>query len=78
MGTEIPPTLDDEVLDPDIARLRRAVHQIDEWTAKRDQAARDLRARGFTLRAIAEAAGMTHTGVRKLLARDGEDTSAET
>ena len=62
MGTELPSMLD-EVLDPDIVRARRAVRQIEEWTAKRDQAVRDLRARGFTLRAIGEAVGMTsHRG----------------
>jgi hypothetical protein len=74
MGTEFPPSVDD--MDgslPAPARVRRAARQIVDATGRRDQAMRDMRAEGATLREIAEAAGLTHTGVRKILARDGDD-----
>jgi DNA invertase Pin-like site-specific DNA recombinase len=40
-----------------------------EATARRDELIRSMRAEGATLRAIAEAAGLTHTAVAKILAR---------
>lgn len=40
-----------------------------EATARRDEEIRRMRADGATLRAIAEAAGLTHTAIAKILAR---------
>lgn len=40
-----------------------------EATARRDQLIRQMRAEGATLRAIAKAAGLTHTAVAKILDR---------
>jgi lambda repressor-like predicted transcriptional regulator len=40
-----------------------------EATAKRDEAIRQMREEGATLRAIAAAAGLTHSGVAKVLSR---------
>lgn len=40
-----------------------------EAVSRRDQLIRQMRAEGATLRAIAEAAGVTHTAVAKILAR---------
>ena len=40
-----------------------------EATARRDEEIRRMRDEGATLRAIAEAAGLTHTGVAKILGR---------
>lgn len=40
-----------------------------EATLHRDEAIRAMRAEGATLRAIAEAAGLTHTAIAKILAR---------
>lgn len=38
-------------------------------TLARDKAIRQMHAEGATLRAIAEAAGLTHTAIAKILAR---------
>jgi len=43
--------------------------QIAKWVAKRDKLIRAARAEGLSLRAIADAAGLTHAGVAKILAR---------
>lgn len=40
-----------------------------EATKRRDEAIRAMRAEGATLRAIAEAASLSHTAVAKILAR---------
>jgi hypothetical protein len=40
-----------------------------EATVQRDEAIHRMRAEGSTLRAIAEAAGLTHTAVAKILGR---------
>lgn len=40
-----------------------------EATVQRDQAIERMRAEGASLRTIAEAAGLTHTAVAKILAR---------
>lgn len=41
-----------------------------EATARRDTLIRDMRSEGASLRAIAEAAGLTHTAVAKIVARE--------
>lgn len=40
-----------------------------EAVARRDQLIRQMRAEGATFRAIAEAAGLTHTAIAKIVAR---------
>lgn len=40
-----------------------------EATLRRDEAIRQMRDEGSTLRSIAEAAGLTHTAIAKILAR---------
>lgn len=39
-------------------------------TAERDAAIRQMRDEGASLRTIAEAAGLTHTAIAKILAKD--------
>jgi len=51
------------------AELAQTKVQIGKWVAKRDQLIREARDEGHSLRAIAEAAGLTHTAVAKILAR---------
>lgn len=43
--------------------------QIAKWVAKRDRLIREARKEGWSLRAIGEAAGLTHTAIAKILAR---------
>jgi DNA invertase Pin-like site-specific DNA recombinase len=45
-----------------------------EATVQRDDAIRRMRDEGSTLRAIAGAAGITHTAVAKILARSGSNS----
>lgn len=55
---------------PAVTRARRASRQIAQATHRRDRAIRDMRAEGASLREIARVTGLTHSGVRKILARD--------
>lgn len=50
-------------------QLASQARKAREATARRDLLIRQLRAEGATLRAIAEAAGMSHTAVAKIVAR---------
>jgi transposase-like protein len=50
-------------------RLTLAVATMNTALRQRDQAIRDMRAEGASLRDIAEAAGMSHPGVMKILQR---------
>lgn len=43
-----------------------------EATVQRDAAIRQMRDEGSTLRSIADAAGLTHTAIAKILARTDE------
>ena len=49
--------------------VRIWARKAQEATRNRDEAIRQMRANGATLRAIAEAAGLTHTAVAKILAK---------
>lgn len=49
--------------------VRRHADTARAETTARDEAIRRARAAGHTLRAIAEAAGITHVGVAKILRR---------
>lgn len=40
-------------------------------TQRRDDAIREMRAEGATLRAIAAKAGLSHTAIAKILSREG-------
>lgn len=48
-------------------RLRRAARQLDSAIARRDALIVVMRSEGASLRDIAEAAKLTHTGVRHIL-----------
>lgn len=50
-------------------QLASQAHKAREATARRDALIRAMRSEGATLRAIAEAAGLTHTAVAKILAK---------
>lgn len=60
----------------DVARLaRQAVRDVQRGVdslAGRDTAIRQMRSEGATLRAIAEAAGLTHTAVANILKKEGK------
>ena len=51
------------------AELAQCEVQIAKWVAKRDKLIREARREGLSLRAIADAAGISHTAVAKILAR---------
>lgn len=48
---------------------RQAAAKQAEWTARRDKAIKIARAEGASLREIAEATGLSHVGIKKLLDR---------
>jgi DNA invertase Pin-like site-specific DNA recombinase len=50
-------------------QLASQARKAREATARRDALIRQMRDEGATLRAIADAAGLTHTAVAKILAR---------
>ena len=47
--------------------LRRYGDKQREWTGKRDDAIRDAHDDGLSLRVIAEAVGLSHMGVRRIV-----------
>jgi len=51
------------------AELAQCEQQIAKWVAKRDRLIRAARDEGLSLRKIADAAGLSHTAVAKILAR---------
>lgn len=53
----------------ELDEVRRHAAAARRETEARDEAIRAARAAGFTLRAIAEAAGLTHTGVQRVVRR---------
>jgi DNA invertase Pin-like site-specific DNA recombinase len=67
--------------NPSAARKAAAVmgaKEVSSWakkareaTARRDQEIREMHAGGATLRAIGEAAGLSHTAIKKILDREG-------
>lgn len=50
-------------------KVEHFANEARAWTSMRDEAIRQMRAEGASLRAIAEAAGLTHTAIAKILAR---------
>lgn len=60
-------TLPDMPADPDTLRaLRRAARKVREGTAERDELVRQAVAEGGSLRAVGEAAGLSHTAVSNI------------
>ena len=53
-----------------LARLRRTADQAREQTAERNRLIVELRAQGVPLRTIADAAGLTHPAIIRILDRD--------
>ena len=47
--------------------LKRCGDKQREWTGKRDDAIRDAHDDGMSLRSIAEAVGMSHMGVQRIV-----------
>jgi len=60
------------------AQARQAAAGLAQAVAGRNWAIADMRAEGATLRQIADTAGLTHTGVRKILARVSRPTALRT
>lgn len=56
-------------MDVKAAELAQCQVQIGKWVAKRDRLIREARAEGLALRTIADAAGLSHTAIAKILAR---------
>jgi lambda repressor-like predicted transcriptional regulator len=52
------------------AELAACQVQIGKWVAKRDRLVREARDEGLSLRAIADAAGLSHTAIAKILERN--------
>lgn len=52
-------------------QLARASRTVREATARRDSLIRQLHDEGASLRQIAEAAGLSHTAIAKILRRGG-------
>ena len=53
----------------DAATLRKVGAKQREWTDKRDAAIVEAHADGLSLRQIADAVGLSHTGVRRIVER---------
>lgn len=56
--------------DDQYARLSAAFQQARDAIDRRTKVVSELHAEGVSLRAIAEAVGMTHPGIRKMLTKD--------
>lgn len=50
-------------------RVERCAHEAKAWTVMRDEAIRQMRAEGASLRTIATAAGLSHGAIAKILGR---------
>ncbi len=53
-----------------LARLRRSASAAREQTAERNRLIVELRGQGVPLRTIADAAGLTHPAIIRILERD--------
>lgn len=54
---------------PDLALVRKSAAKAREWVELRDQAIRAAVNDGATLRAVGDAAGLSHTAVAKIVRR---------
>jgi hypothetical protein len=62
------PTVPVVTLSPDLARrLRLAAKKVQDGTEERNQLIREAAEGGASLREIAAAVGLDHTGVRKII-----------
>jgi hypothetical protein len=50
-------------------RVERCANEARAWTSMRDEAIRQTRAEGASLREIAKLAGLSHGAIAKILAR---------
>lgn len=50
-------------------KVEHFANEARAWTSMRDEAIRQMRAEGASLRTIAVAAGLTHTAIAKILER---------
>lgn len=50
-------------------KVQHFANEARAWTSMRDEAIRQMRGEGASLRTIAEAAGLTHTAIAKILSR---------
>ena len=78
MDTELTPPvprLSAPLPPEDARRLRRLADRADAVKAELDQAIYDAYLTGASLRALAEATGMSHAGIRKLVLRLGADAT---
>lgn len=70
MGTDAGVVIPSTVMDPAIARRLRAIaNKLGELDAERAELILQARADGASLREIAEVAGMSHVGIKKLIGR---------
>jgi DNA-directed RNA polymerase specialized sigma24 family protein len=70
MGTATDLPISFDQMDPDIARRLRAIDKrLSELDAERANLILQARHDGASLREIAEVAGMSHVGIKKLIAR---------
>jgi hypothetical protein len=53
----------------ELETVHRAADKAARWTEQRNQAILEARAAGYPLRTIADAAGLSHTAIAKILAR---------
>ena len=56
--------------DDQLAAVRRSASKQREWAERRDQNIRDAIEAGHSLRAVADAAGMHFTSIRKIANRE--------
>lgn len=54
---------------PAASALSRVSRRVRDSTTERDRLIQELREDGYSLRAIAQAAGLSHTAIAKILAR---------
>lgn len=52
-----------------LAEVKRSARRQREWTARRNQAIRDAVEAGASLRQVAESAGLSPSGIRKIVER---------
>lgn len=58
----------------DLDAVTYAAKSAKEWTGRRDRRIREAITAGASLRSVAEAAGLSHAGVRKIATRPEKAT----
>ena len=78
MAPDRPPVaLSEAMASETLTALRRARARVERARADRDRLVVQAHAEGASLRTIGDAAGLSHVGVAKLLARLAEDVDAD-